>query len=162
MYLHSDFTTSVARAFDEIDADWADYPGHVICGSHTPHDVENLLTVIQSCIQTKTPLLGICFGHQLIAIQYARDVLGIPDATSEEFGTGTFVVKRRPELLVGLHGGESWWSDYELDVETYPQLTQAAEQPLVWSIPFHPEYQSWKKKPHPLLVDFLYHAKMAM
>ena len=40
--------------------------------------------------------------------------MGIKNATSEEFGQGVFVVKKRPELKVGLHDGESWWSNYEV------------------------------------------------
>ena len=35
-------------------------------------------------------------------IEYARNVLGIKDATSEEFGQGTFIVKKLPQLKVGI------------------------------------------------------------
>ena len=31
------------------------------------------------------PYLGICLGSQIMAIEYARSVLGIMDASSEEF-----------------------------------------------------------------------------
>lgn len=31
------------------------------------------------------PYLGICLGSQIMAIEFARDVLGIKDASSEEF-----------------------------------------------------------------------------
>jgi len=33
----------------------------------------------------KTPYLGVCLGFQVAVIQYARDELGLADATSEEF-----------------------------------------------------------------------------
>lgn len=33
----------------------------------------------------KIPYLGICLGSQIMAIEYARNVLGIRDASSEEF-----------------------------------------------------------------------------
>ena len=31
------------------------------------------------------PYLGVCLGSQIMAIEYARNVLGIADASSEEF-----------------------------------------------------------------------------
>merc|ERR1719379_2308013 len=33
----------------------------------------------------KKPYFGVCLGYQVAVIQYARDVLGLTDATSEEF-----------------------------------------------------------------------------
>jgi CTP synthase len=33
----------------------------------------------------KIPYLGICLGSQIMAIEYARNILGISDASSEEF-----------------------------------------------------------------------------
>ena len=35
--------------------------------------------------ENKVPYLGVCLGSQIMAIEYARDVLGIADASSEEF-----------------------------------------------------------------------------
>lgn len=41
----------------------------------------------------KIPCLGICYGMQMAVIEYARNVLGIEDATSSEFAKkGTFVI----------------------------------------------------------------------
>lgn len=152
MQLLNDFTTSVARALSEIDPHWRDYPGVVICGTHQPHDVEFLLGVIEEARVNGTPLLGICFGHQLAAIEYARNVVGIKNATSEEFGEGTFVVKKRTEPKIGYHEGESWWSFFEVD----PVLEENWTKPENFiTVPYHPEYQSMKGKPHPVLVEFL-------
>ncbi len=35
--------------------------------------------------ENKIPYLGVCLGSQIMAIEYARDILGIADASSEEF-----------------------------------------------------------------------------
>lgn len=152
MYVLSDFDTSVKRALREINPNYMDYPGFVICGSHTPHDQEKYLEIISQCRQTGTPLLAICYGFQLVAIEYARNVLGIEDATSEEWDKeGTFVIKKRDGLKVGWKDGETWWSNYYVDIDVdMPDNFFAA--------PYHPEYQSWKGKPHDLLVDFLLYA----
>ena len=35
--------------------------------------------------ENRVPYLGVCLGSQIMAIEFARDVLGIADASSEEF-----------------------------------------------------------------------------
>ena len=178
MEILNDFQTSVRRALEEIDPNYEQYNGLVICGTHAPHDTEMMIEKIREAREKKRHAHLICFGHQLCAIEYARNVLGTKDATSEELNTcelhsfqvkdyhssdplpppiipctcGTFVVRRRHEMKVGLHEGESWWSNYEVNIEfTTP--------PYFIAIPFHPEYQSSKQKPHPLLVEFIKQCK---
>jgi len=149
MIILNDFTTSVKKALSEIDPNWIKYDGLIVAGTHTPHNVEEMIDAIQIARENEIPTLLICFGYQLGAIEWARNVKGIKDATSEEFGKeGTFVVVKRDELKVGLHSGETWWSNYKVDID--------------WDIPknfiavgFHPEYQSSKFSPHPLLKQFL-------
>ena len=151
MEILNDFTTSIIKAFDEIDEHWRDYKGLVVAGTHSFHDTEMMIQKIKEAKEKGLPTLLICAGHQLGAIEWAR-ANGIQDATSEEFGKGTFVVKKRNKLKVGLHEGESWWSNYEVVIDwNIPDN--------FISVPFHPEYQSSKEKPHPLLVKFLNNAK---
>ena len=166
MEILNDFSTNIIRALSEIDPNWRDYEGLIICGTHNPHDTEDMIEKIKKARENNLPTLLICFGHQLGWIEYCRSVLGIKDATSEEFGQGTFVVKRRKERKIGLHEGESWWSYFECDRsfikttkvdvvgEAYFYITK--NYPYEISVPYHPEYQSFKGKPHPLLVKFLY------
>ena len=148
----SDFQTSVRKALEEIDPRYENYDALVVCGTHTPRteEVEHILDAIRIARETQTPFLGICFGHQLAAIEYARNILGIEDATSEEFGKGTFVVKKRTGLKVGMQDGETYWSNYEVSLGK-PWV----KAKNFITVPFHPEYQSSIDKPHQLLVDFL-------
>lgn len=148
MKIFNDFDTSVRKALTEIDSNWEEYDGLIVCGTHNQQYVDLILGEIKQARELKLPTLLICAGHQLGAIEYARNVIGIANATSEEFGKGTFVVKKRPQMKVGLHAGESWWSSYYVAIE--------------WKIPenfisvaFHPEYQSSKFNPHPILKNFL-------
>ena len=155
MQVLNNFKTSVEKALTEIDPKWESYNGLIICGTHTPHDTEYMIDRIRMAREKKIPSLFICAGHQLCAIEYARNVLGIEDATSEEFGKGTFVVKKRKEgLKVGLIDGESWWNNYEVD---YLLLNgfERDKPPYFVTCQFHPEYQSSADKPHYLLVKFL-------
>jgi CTP synthase (UTP-ammonia lyase) len=156
MEILNDFNTSVRKAFDEIDYSWRHYLGLVVCGTHSPHDIEDMTEKIRVARLSGVPFLGICFGHQLAAIEYARNVLGIKDATSEEFGRGTFVVKRLPSLKVGLHDGETYWNNYEVE----PSFIDQWEKPRNFiTVQFHPEYQSSEDKPHPIIKEFLEYAK---
>src|SRR3990167_5651834 len=149
MELLNDFTVSVEKALEEINSNWRNYDGLIIAGTHSPHDVEMMIDKIREARETGRPFLGICFGHQLAAIEYARNVLGIKDATIEEFGQGTFVVKKLPELNVGLKNGESYWNNYEVDLPGWEKLKNFI------TVQFHPEYQSSKQRPHPILKEFL-------
>lgn len=154
MELLNDFSTSVEKALNEIDSRWREYPGLVICGTHSPHDVEAMIEKITHARRSKIPFLGICFGHQLAAIEYARNMLGVKDATSEEFGVGEFVVKKRPQgLQVGLGAdGESYWNNFEVAIDW--------EKPeWFFTTQAHPEYQSALGKPHPFLLNFITYAK---
>lgn len=158
MLVLNDFNTSVRKALSEIDPKWESYEGLVICGTHSPekHDIEHQINEIRDARVNGIPLLGICFGHQLVAVEYARNVRGIQDACSEEWGKGTYVVKKLPQLKVGLFNGESYWHNYEVKIKW--------ENPKhFFTCQYHPEYQSSKKNPHPLLVNFLEYARnMAM
>ena len=154
MLVLNDFDTSVRKALTEVDPNWWGYEGLIICGTHTPerHDIEHQINEIRKAREDGIPFLGICFGHQLTAVEYARNVRGIADACSEEWGDGTYVVKKLPKLKVGLHNGESYWNNYEPSIRW-------ENPPNFFTCQYHPEYQNTKKKPHPLLVKFLTYAK---
>lgn len=153
MDILNDFDTSVRRALSEIDPEYEKLRGLVVCGTHTPHDVDNLIKKIRDAREQKIPFLGICFGHQLAAIEYARNVLGITDATSEEFGTGTVVIKKRVDgLYVGMHDGETYWNNYEVT----PEIMDLWNPPDHFiTTQYHPEYESQIDKPHPVLTKFI-------
>ncbi len=159
MRILSTFDTSVRKAMFETDPFFMDYPGLIICGSHTPLNTEQMIRDIKEARTTGLPFFGECFGHQLGAIEWARSQMGMEGAVSEEFHTaGPLVVKKRPELKVGLHEGESWWSNYEV----IPEVERDFElkKPLnFFTAPYHPSYQSDKDNPHKLIRNFLYYAK---
>lgn len=153
MQILGDFQPSVRRALEEIDPKYDELDALVICGTHSPQDEESLIAHIKHARETGRPYYGECYGHQLAAIESARNVLGIPDATSEEFGQGTFVVKKRPAgLNVGLREGESYWNNYEVIIDWDKPKNFFTAQ-------FHASYQSSIDKPHPLIKSFLTYAK---
>jgi CTP synthase (UTP-ammonia lyase) len=171
MEILNDFDTSVKKALEEIDPNYMKYNGLVVCGTHSPHNVNELFGKIKWARENKVPFLGICFGHQLAAIEYATNVLKHVGATSEELYNPNFtyidnnqiiqpefiVVKRKEGLKVGLHDGETYWNNYEV-ISGFEDIWKKEDNFITCQ--FHPEYQSSNKKPHPLLISFLKYAKI--
>ena len=165
MEILNDFNTSVEKALSEIDPDWKSYEGLIICGTHSPDRIGYQIDNIKHFREQKKPFLGICFGHQLAAVEYARNVLGQKDATSEEFmelspfgvvRRQLVVIKRKEGLKVGLHNGESYWNNYEV-IEGFEGMWKKADNFI--TVQYHPEYQSSIDNPHPILVEFLNYAR---
>ena len=59
--------------------------GVLVPGGFGTRGVEGKMTAIQFARENEIPFFGICFGMQLAAIEFARNVCGIKDATSREF-----------------------------------------------------------------------------
>lgn len=68
----------------------------LVPGGFGERGAEGKIVAIQYARENKIPFLGICFGMQLAAIEFARNVCGIKDATSREFknkaGARNFVI----------------------------------------------------------------------
>jgi CTP synthase len=59
--------------------------GVVVPGGFGSRGTEGKIMVAQYCREEKVPYLGLCLGAQLMTIEFARNVVGLKDATSEEF-----------------------------------------------------------------------------
>lgn len=65
----------------------------LVPGGFGEDGVEGKIDMIKQARINKIPCLGICYGMQMSVIEYARNVLGIADATSSEFSKkGTFLI----------------------------------------------------------------------
>ncbi len=65
------------------------YRAIVVPGGFGYRGIEGMITAIKYVREKNIPFLGICLGMQLSVIEYARNVLGLKDANSEEFGDTT-------------------------------------------------------------------------
>ncbi len=65
-------------------AELAAVDGILVPGGFGSRGVEGKLNVIRYAREHKIPYFGICYGMQLAVIEYARNVLGLADATSRE------------------------------------------------------------------------------
>lgn len=63
----------------------SDVHGVLVPGGFGTRGIEGKLAAIKYAREKQVPFFGICFGMQLAAIEFARNVCGIKDATSREF-----------------------------------------------------------------------------
>jgi len=59
--------------------------GIIVPGGFGNRGIEGKISVAKFCRENNVPYLGLCLGSQIMAIEFARNILKISDATSEEF-----------------------------------------------------------------------------
>jgi CTP synthase len=97
---------------DMTDANVADrlagLDGVIVPGGFGSRGVEGKIACVRHCRENRLPYLGICLGFQVAVIEFARNVLGIADATSTEFDpdSASAVISELPEQkqIEGLGG----------------------------------------------------------
>jgi len=86
------------------------YDGIIIPGGFGNRGIEGKIKAIEYCRKNKIPMFGLCLGLQLSVIEFARNVVGIKDATSREFDRNAKnpvidVMAEQKELLKQKHYG---------------------------------------------------------
>ena len=66
--------------------------GIIVPGGFGDRGIEGKINAIQYVRENNIPFLGICLGMQLAVVEYARNVLGMAEANSAEFGDTEFPV----------------------------------------------------------------------
>ena len=66
-----------------------DYDGILVPGGFGARGIPGMITAIKYARENNVPFLGICLGMQMAVVEFARDVLGLKDANSEEFDDKT-------------------------------------------------------------------------
>ena len=65
-------------------SDLKKYDGVIVPGGFGESGIDGKLQVIKYARENKIPYLGLCYGMQLLVIEYARNVLGLKDANTAE------------------------------------------------------------------------------
>jgi CTP synthase len=99
-------TTEVSDA--NVSEYLRDLDGVIVPGGFGTRGVEGKISCVRYCRENGLPYLGICLGFQVAVIEFARNVLGLSDATSTEFNPRTTnpVISELPEQkrIEGLGG----------------------------------------------------------
>ncbi len=66
-----------------------EYNGIIVPGGFGIRGVEGKINVIQYCRENRIPYFGLCYGMQLAAVEFARNVLGLKDAHTTEVNEKT-------------------------------------------------------------------------
>lgn len=74
---------------DNVAAQLKGMQGYVICPGFGDRGIEGKITAAKYLRENNLPTLGICLGMQIMAIEFARNVLGYSDAQSAEFSKTT-------------------------------------------------------------------------
>ncbi|MBT3356563.1 CTP synthase [bacterium] len=66
-----------------------DYAGIIVPGGFGERGIEGKIATIKFVRENKIPYLGLCYGMQLLVVEYARNVLGLLDANTVEIDSKT-------------------------------------------------------------------------
>lgn len=101
-----------ARMFDEkrLNEDLADVDAIIVPGGFGERGIMGKISASSYARKHKVPFLGICFGMQMAVIDCARNLAGIDDASSTEFGP-------TDEPIVGLM--TEWIRDGVIEQRSY-------------------------------------------
>ena len=70
---------------ENVEAKLSHLDGIIIPGGFGNRGIEGMILAAKYAREKEIPYFGICLGLQIAVIEYARDVVGIPDANSGEF-----------------------------------------------------------------------------
>ncbi len=91
-----------AEKFEVEETDLAEldkYDALIVPGGFGSRGIEGKINVIKYARENKIPYLGLCYGMQLMVIEYARNVVGLKDANTAEINPDAkyLVVDLMPE-----------------------------------------------------------------
>ena len=67
----------------------SEYDGVLVPGGFGDRGVEGKIKAIEFCRKNKIPYFGLCYGMQLLVVEFARNVLGLTDANTTEIDRET-------------------------------------------------------------------------
>jgi CTP synthase len=67
----------------------AGYDAILVPGGFGKRGIEGMIKAVRYARERKVPYFGICLGMQMMVVEYARHMCGLPDANSTEFDPGT-------------------------------------------------------------------------
>ncbi len=118
---HAAYNNNVVPVIDWIDAEMfeknkkkitilKDYDGIIVPGGFGSRGIEGIISTIKFARENKVPYLGLCYGMQLMVIEFARNVLGLTNAHTTEikprakYKVIDLMEKQKANLKKGIYG----------------------------------------------------------
>ncbi len=95
------------------------YDGILVPGGYGARGVEGKLNVVKYARENKIPYFGLCYGMQMMVIEYARNVLGLKDANTREINPDSKNIvidvmdSQKEHLKKHLYGGTNRLGSYK-------------------------------------------------
>ncbi len=99
-----------------------EYDGIIVPGGFGETGIEGKINAIKFCRENKVPYFGLCYGMQLMTVEYARNVVGLKDANTTEINPHTPhpIIAILPEQIEKLarkdYGGSMRLGAYPTDI----------------------------------------------
>ena len=77
------------KSEDKVREELGNVSGILVPGGFGGRGIEGKIAAVKYARENKIPYLGLCLGLQIATIEFARHVLGLKDANSEEFNEKT-------------------------------------------------------------------------
>jgi CTP synthase len=99
------------------------YQGIIIPGGFGSRGVEGKILSIKYCRENKIPILGLCYGLQLMVVEFARNVYGLKNAHTTEVNPKTkypvidILHEQKKFLKEKLYGGTMRLGDWKCEIK---------------------------------------------
>lgn len=146
--------------FDQISLNDAEkYDTIVLSGSPRSPDEKDFVKEVELVKKTKVPVLGICFGFQLICYAYGDKLEKLPALENEVFNINII----KPDKIVGNINSLNVYQNHEYSIKKTKLLIPIAKSDsgleiikhpnkMIYGFQFHPEEIN-KKTNNKFLVD---------
>lgn len=100
-----------------------EYAGIIVPGGFGESGIEGKIKAIQYCRENKIPYFGLCYGMQLMTVEYARNVVGLKGANTTEINEKTphpvimILPEQKEKLLHKDYGGSMRLGAYPCEIE---------------------------------------------
>ncbi|HPS21679.1 MAG TPA: CTP synthase [Candidatus Paceibacterota bacterium] len=95
------------------------YDGIIVPGGFGSRGIEGIISAVKFARENKIPYFGLCYGMQMIVIEYARNILGLKDANTREIDPKSKhlvidIMESQKEILnKNLYGGSMRLGEYK-------------------------------------------------
>lgn len=113
--IHSEYITS-----ENVAEKFAGMSGMLVAPGFGGRGLEGKIKAVQYAREKGIPFFGICLGMQMAVIEYARNVLGLADATTTELGTATthpIIDLMEDQKTTTIKGGTMRLGAYDCEIE---------------------------------------------